>query len=1221
TMEALRVSGSNGTDSLFFDPGDFAQNVLDDRVNGRIGIDLPGFGIADQDQFELISTSAPPQIDLISADPVIDEGQGFAFDVEVRVDLAGLDGQVVSFDLDGDGLFDDAVAPATEVRTNVFAATLDLSSWQDLNAVGIVDDGEYVIGVRAENANGVAFRDFTLTVADAPPQVFATIPGTVDAGQPLQIRFDPFDFGDDPVVDWTIDWGDGTVETLGAGAREASHVYAQPGARTVRIDLNNEDGQAAATGAVTVGAPADALRFAADATIGEGEGAAFDIDILDGLALDLADVRLTILPTDIPGATPLVGALGQTVFTAAELRAAGIADEGSAVVQASATFAGGPTVTATGSLTVENRRPEVVDLAVAPAPEGAQTRLTGTLADPGLGDALRLRVDWGDGVQELLNAAPDGTFDVGHVYQDDGAFSIAVTPVDDADAEGAAASATAVIANAAPTLLLTPVAPSAVEGSAFALDLSATDVPQDTVVSWSVDWGDGSPLETVLGAAPRASHVYAQDGVYQISVAATDEDGSFGPATANAVIVNAAPDAPTGALAVATEGGETVLLGRVTDPGALDVLSVEVDWGDGSPAQTVATEADGSFRATHVYADEGDFSVRVTGLDDAAPAPAAGPALLLQASVANVAPVFDPSPVVDPAEADPDLATTLETFILQVPDLERPGQVRLAGAFTDPGLADAHVATVTWGDGATETLTLTGDPARAFDVTHDYAGEGLFVFDVTVRIDDGDGGVAEATRSITLDTRVPTTVRMPAAPVTLSEGQGASVVAQIDTGLAGLAGPVTADIFDEDGAQVAQGLAVALSGAAPSLVATLDFADWTALTEAGVTQEGRYRVVFNVDAGAEGVLRGAASLRVLNVAPDRPVLSLDPTAIDEGGVTTLSGTIADPGALGGLDVVIDWGDGSAPERVAAAGADAAGAAFAASHVYAQDGDYTIAVTAEDGDGEDVDVDGLAGPDIDDDGPAGVSAAAVTTVSVANVAPQLTGAPVASGAVEGSAGRLQGALSDVGLADALFVRVDWGDGTVETLAAAADGGFDLSHVYVQDSAGQPGGSYAVTVAPLDDAGAEGAAQTVALVVENARARVADADVTEAVEGALSTVSGTLSDLGAADALTLRIDWGDGTEQTVDIAGDRSFSADHAYAQDGVYRITLTPVDEVEDGRAAALDATVLNAAPQASALVVAPAQAGQPATLAGALADAGLADALGLRVDWGDGTVE
>ncbi|MEO0682819.1 MAG: hypothetical protein AAF192_20675, partial [Pseudomonadota bacterium] len=115
TMEALRVSGSNGTDSLFFDPGDFAQNVLDDRVDGRIGIGLPGFGIADQDQFELISTSAPPQIDLISADPVIDEGQGFTFDVEVRVDLAGLDGQVVSFDLDGDGLFDDAVAPATEV--------------------------------------------------------------------------------------------------------------------------------------------------------------------------------------------------------------------------------------------------------------------------------------------------------------------------------------------------------------------------------------------------------------------------------------------------------------------------------------------------------------------------------------------------------------------------------------------------------------------------------------------------------------------------------------------------------------------------------------------------------------------------------------------------------------------------------------------------------------------------------------------------------------------------------------------------------------------------------------------------------------------------------------------------------------------------------------------------------------------------------------------------
>src|SRR5262249_62422349 len=94
-------------------------------------------------------------------------------------------------------------------------------------------------------------------------------------------------------------------------------------------------------------------------------------------------------------------------------------------------------------------------------------------------------------------------------------------------------SANVLIRNTAPTLTLTG-GPTAEVGVPYTLDLSATDPGADTVQTWAVNWGDGSPVEVYAGPAATVRHVYAAAGSFTVGVTATDEDGTYGPTTKGA---------------------------------------------------------------------------------------------------------------------------------------------------------------------------------------------------------------------------------------------------------------------------------------------------------------------------------------------------------------------------------------------------------------------------------------------------------------------------------------------------------------------------------------------------------------------------------------------------------------------------------------------------------------------------------------------------------------
>ena len=302
--------------------------------------------------------------------------------------------------------------------------------------------------------------------------------------------------------------------------------------------------------------------------------------------------------------------------------------------------------------------------------------------------------------------------------------------------------------------------------------------------------------------------------------------------------------------------------------------------------------------------------------------------------------------------------------------------------------------------------------------------------------------------------------------------------------------------------------------------------------------EGVYEVVLTVtDANGQSDTDSV----VVTAANADPTIALTGVSgpVTEGDRVTLAGTVADAGADDPLTVTVTWGDGTTETVTLAAGQTA----FSFDHVYEDDGFFAPTVRATDGDG---------GEDL-----------AGTVVTVANADPVVT-AGTGGAVTEGSAATLSGRVTDAGVRDVRAVTIDWGDGTTDSAAVRADGTFAARHVYA-DGGGQFT-AYDVTVTATDDDGGVGVAET-GVDVLNARptlsrVRTTRGAVRSAGGGGAVTLTGAATDAGLADALTLDVDWGDGTETTgVPVGGavGGAFALDHAYRRPGVYDVTVRLTD--------------------------------------------------------------
>jgi hypothetical protein len=119
----------------------------------------------------------------------------------------------------------------------------------------------------------------------------------------------------------------------------------------------------------------------------------------------------------------------------------------------------------------------------------------------------------------------------------------------------------------------------------------------------TIYWGDGTSSNgTVLLSAASllsgpitgtvsASHVYATFGTFPVTIHVKDEAGAEGLGNLMALVSNLAPTVnplPAGSFVT---GQPFVLKATFSDPGLGDTHSVTIDWGDGTPAQTVNSDS------------------------------------------------------------------------------------------------------------------------------------------------------------------------------------------------------------------------------------------------------------------------------------------------------------------------------------------------------------------------------------------------------------------------------------------------------------------------------------------------------------------------------------------------------------------------------------------------------------------------------------------------------
>ena len=287
------------------------------------------------------------------------------------------------------------------------------------------------------------------------------------------------------------------------------------------------------------------------------------------------------------------------------------------------------------------------------------------------------------------------------------------------------------------------------------------------------------------------------------------------------------------------------------------------------------------------------------------------------------------------------------------------------------------------------------------------------------------------------------------------------------------------------------------------------------------------------------------------------------------------------------------------------------------HTYAQDGTYTVRVTADDG---------FGGVDV-----------RTFPITIANVDPTLM-PHLAPPADEGALVQLTGSVSDPG-ADPLRLTIDWGDGRLDQLTLPAGSTtYSVSHRFRDDD---PSGTAAdeMPVRMMLEDLSGGSAQAATTVTVRNVAPTLTAEPAAVVENGEATLSGTIVDPGDRDTFVLRVEWADGAVDRVPLAaGSTRYDVSHRYLDDDppgtsedVYAVRLSLADDDGGSATAAAPVRVANAPPRASIDEVAdelgtplgPANpvvlVDQPVRVTASATDVGARDVFASSIAWDDGT--
>jgi PKD repeat protein len=597
---------------------------------------------------------------------------------------------------------------------------------------------------------------------------------------------------------------------------------------------------------------------------------------------------------------------------------------------------------------------------------------------------------------------------------------------------------------------------------------------QSVTYAWDLD--SDNVYETSGQSPTFSAGSYNGPGSRSIGVQATSTSGcgtSTSSATVN--INNVAPSVTLGSTTNGLEGGSISFSASGSDPGP-DTLTYIWDFGDGTSGSGASTQ--------HSYSGQGSYTATVTVTDGDGGSASASTSV----TVSNGHPI-------------------ISNLVGDTAGSEGQGLSWTVVA-TDPG-NDPLTYTWTFGDGS---APVSGSLPVA---NYTYSNEGSY--QVQVVVTDGDGGSATSLLTVTVSNAAPLVSNLTGTASGLEGGTYSYSVQAVDPGSGdvlsyswnfgdGTAPVVTSTgqvthIFADDGTfgvevtvtdnasppgSDSQTMLVVVSNVAPllgnvsaaggnegatlsfsatatdpgadTLVYTWTMGDGTTHTGANISHvyadDGTYALSLIVSDGDGGTDSASANIVINNVAPT--IISATMSSGDEGDSLLFAASATDPGT-DPLSYSWDFGDGSTDQG------------DSLTHVFTDNGSYTVELTVTDGDGG--------------------STSTSSIVTIANIAPVIDSLTGTTSTDEGTLEPFTASVTDPSSSDMASMSYiwNWGDGTPNSTVASPD------HAFPDD------GTYSVLLT-VDD-GTDTVTQTHTVVVANVAPEFTSTPLAIAEEGVL------------------------------------------------------------------------------------------------------------------------
>jgi hypothetical protein len=474
-------------------------------------------------------------------------------------------------------------------------------------AVAFEDDGTYPVTLTVVDDDGATdTHTRTVTVENRAPRGRAAVTETTPTVD-QSVTFEAVDLRDPDgtvaSVAWDLD-GDGTYEAQGSSVETA---FAEPGNRTVRLRVTDDDGASDTTAlTIDVNVPPTPTLSVPDA-VRTNETAT-----LDGAASADPDGHVVAYELRIVGTGD--GREGPTWNRS-------FADDGTYRIELTVTDDQGATATVTRNLTVRNRAPRVAAALVTPAEESPLPVSTNRSGVAVVGDAVRFdagasRDPDGEVVSVSWDLDGDGSFErdgttIRTVFTEPGTRTVGVKVTDD---DGASNTTALDIDVDAPPIPSLSVPETVSTGEAVRLNGSASVDPDGTVVAYG--WLVGGEL--VGPETATWNRTFADDGSYRIGLVVADDQGATATVTRNLTVRNRPPRVSVNPsrvnLTLSDDEPATVSMAvNATDAdGSIRERTVRVI--DPTGNVTVRTPTAGSLDVT--VDEPGDWTVTAVAVDD-----------------------------------------------------------------------------------------------------------------------------------------------------------------------------------------------------------------------------------------------------------------------------------------------------------------------------------------------------------------------------------------------------------------------------------------------------------------------------------------------------------------------------------------------------------------------------------------------------------------------------